>query len=96
MTENTPHSCNCGHEADEPVLVATEIPHAIRHGAILGAVSQLRSGASMILVAPHDPLPLLRQLEEMEGDDVTIEYVERGPEWKLRIRRAGLMPSVRP
>lgn len=81
------HGCQCGHHGEEPVLRATEIPHAIRHGAIFGAVGQLQPGSSMILVAPHDPLPLLAQLEEREGGAIAVEYVERGPEWKLRLTR---------
>jgi hypothetical protein len=30
--------CGCGgHEESEPVLVLRTIPHAVRHGAVLGA-----------------------------------------------------------
>ncbi|HZK04592.1 MAG TPA: DUF2249 domain-containing protein [Actinomycetaceae bacterium] len=90
LSTTTAHGCACGHHHDveEPVLIAGEIPHAIRHGAILGAVSQLTPGASMILVASHDPKPLLRQLAEREGEAVAVEYVERGPEeWRLRLAR---------
>lgn len=90
MAENlltTTTGCACGHHSGEPVLVAGEIPHAIRHGAILGAIAQLAPGASMILEAPHDPVPLLAQIREREGDAVEITYVERETAWRLRIRR---------
>ena len=90
MSENLlaeSQGCQCGHHTEEPVLVASEIPQAIRHGAIFGAIAQVRSGASMILVAPHDPARLIAQLREREGDAITIEYVEREPGWKLRISR---------
>lgn len=71
------HSCTCGGHAQEiPELDARTIPHAVRHGAILGAMSQLPSGASMVLVAPHDPLPLLEQMKQAFGQ-IGIEYVER-------------------
>lgn len=71
-----------------PVLDARAIPHAIRHGAILGALNFLPPGAAMALVAPHDPLPLLAQINDIFGDDVEISYLERGPEaWTLRFGR---------
>ncbi|WP_245851923.1 DUF2249 domain-containing protein [Mobilicoccus massiliensis] len=60
-----------------PTLDALVIPGAIRHGAILGARSQVRPGAGMILVAPHDPLPLLALVWETFGEGVEIGYVDR-------------------
>ena len=47
---------------DIPTLNASEIPHAVRHGAIHGALGTLNVGESMILIAPHDPLPLLNEV----------------------------------
>jgi len=81
--------CTCGHHDEElPELDARLIPHAIRHGAIFGAVSQVRPGQAMVLVAPHDPLPLLAQLAQREGDAVEVSYLQRGPEaWRLRLAR---------
>ncbi|MFW6600371.1 DUF2249 domain-containing protein [Propionibacteriaceae bacterium Y2011] len=71
-----------------PELDARTIPHAIRHAAVLGVADSLSSGASFILVAPHDPLPLLAQLRQRHGDEIGVEYVEQGPEaWKLRLTR---------
>lgn len=91
MEENllsTSHKCSCGHDTQEPELRASDIPHAIRHGAILGAIAGLRPGASLVLVAHHDPVPLLAQVKAQEADAVCIDYVERGPdEWKLRFAR---------
>ncbi|WP_040157053.1 DUF2249 domain-containing protein [Mobilicoccus massiliensis] len=68
--------CGCNH-GDLPVLDARVIPGAIRHGAILGAISQVRPGAAMILHAPHDPLPLLDQVRDAFGDSVEIGYIDR-------------------
>lgn len=80
--------CGCSHDADLPTLDAREIPHAIRHGAILGAIDQLQPGAAMALIAPHDPKPLLAQIEARWGEGVEISYLEQGPEaWKLRFAR---------
>jgi uncharacterized protein (DUF2249 family) len=42
----------------------------------------------MVLVAPHDPLPLLRQLEQRAPETFDVSYVERGPDaWRLRFLR---------
>jgi uncharacterized protein (DUF2249 family)/iron-sulfur cluster repair protein YtfE (RIC family) len=85
------HSCTCG-EADEPgypELDARSIPHAIRHATIFGALDTVGSGAGLVLVAPHDPLPLLGQVEERYAGAFTVEYLERGPEaWRLAFARS--------
>ncbi len=71
-----------------PELDARIIPHAIRHGAVIGAFSQVRQGKAMVLAAPHNPLPLLNQLAEIEGDALEVSYLEEGPDvWRLRLGR---------
>ena len=89
LTETTgTRGCACGHDYATPELDARQIPHAIRHGAILGALGQVRPGHAMILVAPHDPLPLLAQIEDLEGDAVRRSYLEEGPDaWKILLER---------
>ncbi|MDO5499919.1 MAG: DUF2249 domain-containing protein [Propionibacteriaceae bacterium] len=85
LTE-THAGCACGHDHGEPELDARMIPHAIRHGAIFGALASVPRGGAMILVAPHDPVPLLDQIREHAGDTIEISYLERGPEaWRLRL-----------
>lgn len=82
-------TCGCGaaHEA-LPELDARQIPHAVRHAAIHGVVDALAPGAAVVLVAPHDPLPLLAQIEQRHGAGIVVEYVESGPEaWKLKLER---------
>lgn len=82
--------CTCGHEAGHaaPVLDARTIPHGIRHGAIFGALDSLAPGSALILVAPHDPLPLLAQARDRYGEGLETEYLERGPEaWRILLRR---------
>lgn len=83
-------SCGCGGTHDQlPELDARIIPHAVRHAAIHGVVDTLQSGASFVLIAPHDPVPLLNQISDRHGDAISVEYVERGPEaWKLKFTRA--------
>lgn len=81
--------CSCG-ETDEgmPELDVREIPHAIRHATVFGAFDAVPVGGSMILVAPHDPIPLLHQLAERSGGRLAVGYEERGPEaWRLRLTR---------
>ena len=83
--------CACG-ESDGPELPeldARSVPHAIRHATIFGALDAVGPGGGMVLVAPHDPLPLLKQLEGRAPGAFAVDYLERGPEaWRLRFVRA--------
>jgi uncharacterized protein (DUF2249 family)/hemerythrin-like domain-containing protein len=83
--------CTCGHEDlldSLPELDARQVPHAIRHATIFGALDSVASGSGMVLVAPHDPLPLLQQLESRAPGRFSISYLERGPEaWKIQFLR---------
>ena len=84
--------CGCGEQDPAgalPVLDARTVPHAIRHATIFGALNSIGEGGGMVLVAPHDPLPLLAQLEERSPGLFTVDYLERGPEnWRVRFIRA--------
>ena len=81
--------CQCGeHGGADPVLDARLIPHAIRHASIFGALDSLSPGAALVLVAPHDPLPLLAQADARYNGKLGVEYLQRGPEeWQLRLSR---------
>lgn len=81
--------CNCGEEDEEmPELDVREVPHAIRHATVFGAFDAVPVGGSMILVAPHDPIPLLHQLAERSGGRIAVGYEQRGPDaWRLRLTR---------
>jgi uncharacterized protein (DUF2249 family) len=81
--------CSCG-GTDEQLLEldVRAIPHAIRHATVFGAFDAIPSGGSLVLVAPHDPLPLLRQLSQRAGGQVHVTYLERGPQaWRLQLTR---------
>lgn len=85
-----PHGgCTCGEKDDDtPVLDARLIPHAIRHASIMGAMDSLRSGAALVLVAPHDPQPLLAQLRARYPEGIDVKYLQRGPDaWHIRLQR---------
>ena len=81
------HACGC-HEHDDgtPVLDVRTIPHAIRHAAIFGAFEAIAPGGSIVLVAPHAPVPMLTQLARRAAIDV--EYLVEGPtEWHVKVTR---------
>jgi uncharacterized protein (DUF2249 family) len=64
------------------------VPHAIRHATVFGAFDAIPAGGSMVLVAPHDPIPLLSQLTARAGGKLDVSYTERGPEaWRLLLTR---------
>ncbi|MGC5627913.1 DUF2249 domain-containing protein [Georgenia sp. Z1344] len=83
--------CACGHHDDGalPELDVQQIPHAVRHGAIFGALGQLRPGGGLVIRATHDPIPLLDQLEQRAPGEYAVSYRERGPEeFVLELRRS--------
>ena len=88
-TAGAEHSCTCNHDDSEAmVLDGRNIPHAIRHATIFGALDAIQRGFSLDLIAPHDPLPLLAQLQQTRPDAFTTSYLERGPEaWTIRFTR---------
>lgn len=82
-----PASCGCGgHDEDIPVLDVRAIPHAIRHAAVFGAFDAIRPGGSLVIIAPHAPVPLLNQLTARAP--IIAEYLVEGPtEWHVQITR---------
>lgn len=81
--------CACGHEDENEIeLDARQIPHAIRHATIFGALGGIASGFSLDLLADHRPNPLVAQLEQRHPGEFTVAFVEDGPElWRLRFTR---------
>ncbi len=81
-------ACACGEAAgDTPELDVRVIPHAIRHATVVGAWSVIPGGGSLVIVAPHDPKPLLAQLADL--GPLTVTYLDEGPDaWRLRLTRA--------
>lgn len=84
-------ACGCGGvEASDDALVldVRDVPHAIRHATVFGAVGAVPVAGSLVLVAPHDPLPLLGQLDEREPGAFSVTYDQRGPDaWRVRLTR---------
>lgn len=89
ITETKSSSCGCGgHDEALPEFDARTVPHAVRHASILGVVDALQPGSAFVLIAPHNPLPLLAQIQALHGDSIQISYVQEGPDaWKLKMER---------
>jgi uncharacterized protein (DUF2249 family) len=83
------HACGCGEsDTDDPVLDVREVPHSIRHATVFGAFDAIPVGGALVLVAPHDPVPLLHQLHDRASGRLDVEYEQRGPEaWRLRLTK---------
>lgn len=78
--------CGGGEETDVPELDVRSVPHALRHATVFGALDAVPAGTAMVLIAPHDPLPLLAQIEDRSPGTFSVEYLERGPEaWRLQL-----------
>jgi uncharacterized protein (DUF2249 family) len=85
------HACSCGESdpAGHPELDARAIPHAIRHATIFGALESVPADGGLVLLAPHDPLPLLGQISDRWPGEFRVDYLETGPEtWRLVLVRA--------
>lgn len=90
MTDSHEHNCTCGEQdpAGYPELDARVIPHAIRHATIFGALDSVQAGGGLVLVAPHEPNPLLAQVADRYAGAFETSYLERGPEaWRILFQR---------
>jgi uncharacterized protein (DUF2249 family) len=83
------HSCGCGERnAELDVIDVRALPHAHRHAMVLAAVGGLRSGAALVLVAPHAPLPMLAEIDRRLPGQIETEWLQEGPDvWQLRLHR---------
>ena len=82
-----PRDLPLANNASIPELDVVQIPHEIRHGAIHGALSTRDVGDALILIAPHNPLPLLREVEARD-DTFALEYLQEGPDvWRIKFTR---------
>ncbi|MGY3041144.1 uncharacterized protein (DUF2249 family) [Rhodanobacter sp. TND4EL1] len=59
---------------------ARGVARRFRHSAIFGAIGALRSGETMRFVNDHDPIPLIAQLRERLGDNLSVTYRQRDAE----------------
>lgn len=59
----------------------------LRHPLVFRQLDSLRLQQSVVIINDHDPLPLLNQIAASKPDEMEWEYLERGPEFRIRIRR---------
>jgi len=71
------HTCN--HAMPEALYPfdARGVAKRFRHAAIFGALDALQPGETMRFCNDHDPLPLLAQLQQRYGSQVSITYLQR-------------------
>lgn len=73
----------CGHTliAENAIhgFDARGVAKRFRHAAIFGALAALEAGETMRFLNDHDPLPLLRQIDQHFGDAIRATYVSRSP-----------------
>lgn len=82
-------ACECGvvDEPELPELDVRSVPHSIRHATVFGALDAAADG--LILVAPHNPLPLLDQIERRNPGRFAVDYLDEGPDaWRIRLSPA--------
>ena len=74
------HDCSLSLLADSLYpFDARGVAKRFRHAAIFGALDALQAGETMRFCNDHDPIPLLRQIDERYGSRVKIAYVARAP-----------------
>lgn len=72
----------------EIIIEAQQINPAQRHAFIFQQFDGLEGGASVVIVNNHDPVPLLRQFEQLRAGEFQHDYLEQGPQvWKLRLTK---------
>ncbi|MGW0952964.1 DUF2249 domain-containing protein [Streptomyces sp. NPDC002545] len=92
--------CGCGGAEEQavPELGVRSVPHALRHATVFGAPDAVPADGAMVLVAPHDPQPLLARVEQRDRGVFAVEYLRRGPEvrrLRLSCRRPGAASAAR-
>lgn len=58
---------------------ARGVANRFRHAAIFGASDSLQPGETMRFANDHDPLPLLSQIAQRDGDRISVECRQREP-----------------
>lgn len=63
------------------------IPCSVKHGLIMKTWFELAPGDHFILLNDHDPVPLYYQFQAQFGDAFSWNYVERGPDFRIKITK---------
>lgn len=74
--------------AQEGDLDVRSIDHSVRHARVIGVVTSLVPGESMVIAADHAPRGVIREIEMDVTGDFRFEYLAEGPSlWRLQIER---------
>ena len=85
--QGTAHVVSQDPAVREDELVIHSLPKVVRHALLFAAMDNLPLGASLIVVAPHQPVPLFNYLQESESH-YRVETIETGPvDWRYRVTR---------
>ena len=85
--QGTAHVVSQDPAVREDELVVHSLPKVVRHALLFAAMDNLPLGASLIVVAPHQPAPLFNYLQESESH-YRVETIETGPvDWRYRVTR---------
>jgi uncharacterized protein (DUF2249 family) len=88
------HACGCAHDENEVVLDVRAIPHAVRHASVRGAFGAIPVGGSLVLIAPHRPMPLLAELSADAAGAIAFEFlVEEPSECHVRVTRTAAIQA---
>ena len=72
----------------ENILNVTLIEPRLKHATIFNRFDELQPGENLILHNDHDPVPLYYQLQDMNGDTFTWDYLEQGPDlYRIKITK---------
>ena len=72
----------------DPRLDVREIPRERRHATVIATVGAVAVGEALVLIAPHEPRPVLAEIAQRYPGEFTTESLQAGPEvWQVRLRR---------
>ena len=67
-----------------------EVERFRRHPLVFAKFDALAVGESIVLINDHDPIPLHGQMDAMRPQQLTWEYIVRGPGiFRIRVTRIG-------
>lgn len=71
-------------------LDVTQIEPRLKHPTIFQYFDDLQEGEAFVIHNDHDPKPLYYQLLAERGNIFNWDYLEQGPEWKIKIAKKKL------
>ena len=75
-------------QANEGDLDVRTIDRSVRHARVIGVVTSLVPGESMVIAADHAPRGVIREIEMDVTGDFKFDYLAEGPSlWRLQVER---------